>query len=192
MDTLKYALSTLAGLDEEDFNLSQDYWQPKEYKKGEYYNEYRNVCKYLGFIQEGVFRTYYVDSKTEEEKNVFFFSQHQIVVSFQSFIHQAPCNYYTQSMTDSKVLYIHIDNLKKLYQQSHKWERLGRLIAETAFSISMRRTESFLFQSPEERYLDLIKQHPEIFNNIPLYHLSSYLGIQGPSLSRIRKRISGK
>lgn len=192
MDTLKYALNNLAGLDEEDFNLSKDYWQPKDYKKGEYYNEYRNVCKYLGFIEQGVFRTYYVDVKTEEEKNVFFFSQHQIVVSFQSFIHQAPCNYYTQSMTDSKVLYIHIDNLKKLYQQSHKWERLGRLIAEMAFSISMRRTESFLFQSPEERYLDLIKQHPEIFNNIPLYHLSSYLGIQGPSLSRIRKRISGK
>lgn len=190
MDTLKYALNTLAGLDEEDFNLSKDYWQAKEYKKGEYYNEYRNVCKYLGFIQEGVFRTYYIDVKSEEEKNVFFFSQHQIVVSFQSFIHQAPCNYYTQSMTDSKVLYIHIDNLKKLYQQSHKWERLGRLIAETAFSISMRRTESFLFQSPEERYLDLIKQHPEIFNNIPLYHLSSYLGIQGPSLSRIRKRLA--
>ena len=192
MDTLKYALHALAGLNEEDFMLSKEYWQQKEYKKGEYYNEYRNVCKYLGFIQEGVFRTYYVDTKTAEEKNVFFFSQHQVVVSFQSFIHQAPCNYYTQSMTDSNVLYIHIDHLKKLYELSHKWERLGRLIAEMAFSVSMKRTESFLFQSPEERYLDLIKQHPHIFNTIPLYHLSSYLGIQGPSLSRIRKRISGK
>jgi hypothetical protein len=27
-------------------------------------------------------------------------------------------------------------------------------------------------------------------NAIPLYHISSYLGIQGPSLSRIRKRIA--
>ncbi|PBQ32522.1 Crp/Fnr family transcriptional regulator [Sphingobacteriaceae bacterium] len=192
METLKYALNTLADLNEDDFNLSKEYWQKKEYKKGDYYNEYRHVCKYLGFVEEGVFRTYYVDAKTELEKNVFFFSQHQVVVSFESFIHQSPCNYYTQSMTDSKVLYIHVDHLKKLYAQSHKWERLGRLIAEMAFSISMKRTESFLFQSPEERYLDLIKQHPEIFNNIPLYHLSSYLGIQGPSLSRIRKRISGK
>lgn len=191
-ETLAYFLNQIAGIGENDFLLAKDYWQPKDYKKGDYYNEYRHVCKYLGFIEEGVFRTYYVDSKTEEEKNVFFYSSKQIVVSYQSFIHQAPCNYYTQSMTDSKILYIHIDHLKKLYEQSHAWERFGRLIAEVAFSISMQRTESFLFQSPEERYLNLIKQHPEIFNNIPLYHLSSYLGIQGPSLSRIRKRLSKK
>ena len=192
MDTLTHALREIAGIDEEQFELSRTFWKEKEFKKGEYYNEYRNVCKYLGFITDGVFRTYYVDIKSEEEKNVFFFSKHQVVVSFQSFIAQAPCNYYTQSMTDSKVLYIHIDHLTALYKQSHQWERLGRMIAEMAFSISMKRTESFLFQSPEERYLDLIKQHPDIFNSVPLYHISSYLGIQGPSLSRIRKRIISK
>ena len=52
--------------------------------------------------------------------------------------------------------------------------------------------EGFVFKTPEERYLDLIENHPDIFNSIPLYHISSYLGIQGPSLSRIRKRIAMK
>jgi len=37
-----------------------------------------------------------------------------------------------------------------------------------------------------------VNHYPDIFNNIPLYHISSYLGIQGPSLSRIRKRLSDK
>ncbi len=188
---LQQALHSLAGMDEDHFLLSADHWQPKTFSKNEYYNEYKQVCKYLGFIIDGVFRTYYIDDKGEE-KNVFFFSQYQVVVSFQSFIAQAPCNYYTQSMTDSQVLYIHINHLQELYKKSHQWERLGRLIAEMAFSIAMRRTESFLFQTPEERYLQLMADHPAIFNSIPLYHISSYLGIQGPSLSRIRKRLSGK
>jgi len=52
--------------------------------------------------------------------------------------------------------------------------------------------ESFVFKTPEERYIELLKHNPDIFNNIPLYHISSYLGIRGPSLSRIRKRISLK
>lgn len=65
-------------------------------------------------------------------------------------------------------------------------------MAQEAFNISIERMEGFVFKTPEERYLDLIKNHPDIFNNIPLYHISSYLGIQGPSLSRIRKRLSGK
>lgn len=188
---LQQALGTLAGINEEHFAMSETFWLQKDFAKNEYYNEYRQVCKYLGFILNGVFRSYYIDDKGDE-KNVFFFSQHQVVVSFQSFISQSPCNYYTQSMTDSQVLYIHINHLQALYKQSHQWERLGRLIAEMAFSIAMRRTESFLFMTPEQRYLQLLADHPAIFNAIPLYHISSYLGIQGPSLSRIRKRISGR
>lgn len=192
IDLLQHAIKSFTGMDDVAFDLSRKHWQPQSFQKGEFYNEYRNVCKYLGFIIDGVFRTYYIDEKTGEEKNIFFFSKFQVVVAYKSFVTQTPCNYYTQSMTESNIYYIHINHLMELYKESHHWERFGRLIAETAFNMSMDRTESFLFQSPEERYLDLIKKHPDIFNAIPLYHISSYLGIQGPSLSRIRKRLTGK
>lgn len=185
-------LQAVAGMDKDHFDLSLDCWKLRSFSKNEYYNEYKQVCKHLGLILRGVFRSYYIDDKSMEEKNVFFFSQKQVVVSFQSFIDQAPCNYFTQCMTEAEVMYIHYDDLQQLYKRSHQWERLGRLIAELAFNISMRRTESFLFQSPEERYLNLVNDHPDIFNSIPLYHISSYLGIQGPSLSRIRKRLQGR
>ncbi len=71
-------------------------------------------------------------------------------------------------------------------------ERFGRLVAETAFNLAMNRAEEFMFRTPEQRYLELIQNHPDIFNNVPLYHIASYLGIQAPSLSRIRKRMVGK
>ncbi len=192
MDDLENIFASIANIDEDNFTLSVPMWQEKEYKKGEFYNEYRNVCKYLGVIKKGVFRTYYVDDKTGEEKNIYFYSDNQFVVAYKSFISQTPCNYYTQAMTDASIYYIHIEQLYKLYSQSHQWEHLGRLIAEMAFSIGNDRMESFLFRTPEERYVDLIKQHPDIFNAIPLYHIASYLGIQGPSLSRIRKRMIAK
>lgn len=179
----------LAGIGEADFMPSMDFWDIKRYEKGDYYNQHHQVCKHLGFIISGVFRTYYIDQKSGEEKNVFFYSKNQPVVSFQSFIHQLPCNYFTQAMTDAVVVTIHIDHLRTLYREVHSWERFGRILAEMAFSVSMQRTESFLFQTPEERYLDLIRIHPDIFQAVPLYHISSYLGIQGPSLSRIRKRL---
>jgi CRP-like cAMP-binding protein len=192
IDILKFALNQFAGLTVDDFEISTTFWQQRVYKKGEYYNQHKSVCKYLGFITSGVFRSYIIDEKTSEEKNVFLYSQNQFVVTFKSFINQIPCDYHTQAMTDASVIYINITDLLSLYRQSHKWETFGRLLAQEAFNVSIRRTESFIFQTPEERYLDLIKYHPDIFNNIPLYHISSYLGIQGPSLSRIRKRISGK
>lgn len=191
-DVLKYALNQFAGISEEDFELSSAFWQRKEYKKGDYYNRHGTVCKYMGFIISGVFRSYVIDVKTSGEKNMFLYSKHKFVVTFKSFMNQVPCDYHTQAMTDASVIYICITDLLYLYSQSHKWESFGRLLAQEAFNVAIERTESFVFKTPEERYLDLLKNHPDIFNSIPLYHISSYLGIQGPSLSRIRKRISGK
>ena len=192
LEFLKRSLNELASIDEDTFNLSKQFWQVREYKKGEFYNDFRQVCKHLGFVIEGVFRTYQLDPKSGEEKNVFFYTNNQIVVSYASFIHQVPCHFYTQSMVNSKVIYIHIDHLMELYKQSHAWERLGRLIAEQASTFAIVRTESLLFLTPEQRYLNLVSQHPDLLNSVPLYHISSYLGIQGPSLSRIRKRIAEK
>ena len=192
IEKLAAALEAFAGLKANDFQLSAPFWQTKIYQKGEFYNEHRNICKNLGFITKGVFRSYTIDEKTGEEKNVFLYSTNGFVVSFKSFINQIPCDYYTQAMTDSSVIFINIIDLQSLYQRSHQWEKFGRLLAQEAFNVTMTRIEGFMFKTPEERYLDLIQQHPDIFNSVPLYHISSYLGIQGPSLSRIRKRISGK
>jgi CRP-like cAMP-binding protein len=192
LEKLSYAISTFAGLSPEEFQLSVPFWKQRQYKKGEFYNEHKAICRLLGFIMDGTFRSYIIDNKTGEEKNVFLYSTNQFVVSFKSFINQLPCDYHTQAMTDASILCIGVDDLQALYKKSHAWERFGRLLAQEAFNIAMERSESFLFRTPEERYLDLVKQHPDIFNSIPLYHISSYLGIQGPSLSRIRKRLSGK
>ncbi|MDR6784381.1 CRP-like cAMP-binding protein [Pedobacter africanus] len=189
-DKLGLALQQFAGMSRQDFELSLPYWKIMDYKKGDFYNQQKSVCKYLGFVVEGVFRSYIIDAKTGEEKNIFLYSGNQFVVSFKSFIQQVPCDYHTTALTSARVVHIHIADLLRLYQQSHKWESFGRLLAQEAFNVAMARTESFLFQTPEERYLNLIKHHPDIFNAVPLYHISSYLGIQGPSLSRIRKRLS--
>lgn len=186
------ALSQFAGLSKEAFDLSEPLWQYHEYSKGEVFNKQRSVCQYMGFVLQGVFRSYIIDGKTGEEKNVFLYSANGFVVTFKSFINQIPCDYHTQAVTDAATMQLHITDLVKLYKQSHEWEKFGRLLAQAAFNVVMTRVEGFMFKTPEERYLDLVEQHPEIFNTVPLYHISSYLGIQGPSLSRIRKRILSK
>ncbi len=191
MVLLKNVLAQFAQLDEQDFLLSISSWKIKNYKKGEIYNPYGSVCKYLGFIVDGYFRAYMIDEKGDE-KNIFLFLPHQVVVTYKSFIHQIPCDYNTEALTEARAICISLSDLKSLYIRSHGWERFGRLVAEKAFDIANDRAESFLFKSAEERYLDLIRLQPEVVNHVPLYHISSYLGIAGPSLSRIRKRISSK
>lgn len=189
---LQLVLNGFSSMSENAFKLSEGVWQEKSFIKGELFNDYKNVCKELGLILYGTFRSYIIDPVSGEEKNVFFFSKGGFISAYKSFVNQIPCQFYTEALTDARILCINIKSLNDLYKQSHEWEHFGRLTAEFVASIVTQRVESFLLKSPEERYLDLIKAHPELCNEIPLYHISSYLGIQGPSLSRIRKRLAGK
>lgn len=47
---------------------------------------------------------------------------------------------------------------------------------------------SMIKDTPQERYEDLIRNHPEIIKRVPQHYIASYLGITPISLSRIRNR----
>jgi hypothetical protein len=190
LERLQKIVNDISGMSKEDFDLSIPYWQVKTYRKGEFYNEYKNVCRYLGFVLGGVFRIYKYHEHSGTEKNMLFFTDDQFMSSYKSFFNQSSCDYYTEAMIPSSVLYIHYDHLQLLYKLSPSWERFGRIFAESALNAVMNNTEGFLFKTPEDRYQELVKNHPNIFRSVPLYHIASYLGIEGPSLSRIRKRMA--
>ncbi len=69
-------------------------------------------------------------------------------------------------------------------------ERFGRLIAEAVLKFQQKRIESFLFDTAEARYLEFIKENPGLFNRVSLSHLSSYLGIERQTLTRIRQKLA--
>ncbi|SKB77700.1 Crp/Fnr family transcriptional regulator [Dyadobacter psychrophilus] len=182
-------LRNFASLTDNDIAAGQPFWKPRTIKKGDFFNMQSMVCTDLGLVVKGIFRIYYHDPKTDTDKNLFFFSENQFVVSFRSFISQKACWYYIEAMEDSEIVFISYKDLNSLYETNANWAKFGRLLAELFFAYAQTRTEEFVFFSHEERYLRLLEEHPNIVERIPAYHISSFLGITNPSLSRIRKRI---
>jgi len=80
IEILERNLNIFSGMSSEAFQLSTKYWQVKTYKKGDFYNDFHQVCKHLGFIMEGVFRTYYLDEKTANEKTFSFIPKNNCFV----------------------------------------------------------------------------------------------------------------
>jgi len=95
----------LSPISEVEMSLAIQYWRTKEIKKGDFFNRQTLVCKDLGIVIKGIFRVYYIDPHTQEEKNVFFFSEKQFIVSFRSFIYQYPCNYFIEALEDAENLH---------------------------------------------------------------------------------------
>ena len=52
---------------------------------------------------------------------------------------------------------------------------------------SEQRIYSFISMEAKERYLLIVKEHPELINNAKQEHIASYLGITPSSLSRIKR-----
>ena len=63
-------------------------------------------------------------------------------------------------------------------------------MAEAVLKSQQKRIESFLFETAEERYLNFVNDHADIFNRISLSQLSTYLGIERQSLTRIRQKLA--
>lgn len=189
---LEKVLYFFAGIDEQDFKLAENMFEKKLYKKGQNMNILDKKGGDLGYIEKGLLRSYYIEPNTGKEINLFFFQEQQFIFSFLMLNASGESNYYIEALEDCEVMQISRKDLNHLYNTSHKWERFGRLLAEEYYRGSNTRTESFIFQSPEERYLDLIENFPTIFQRTSLINISSYLGIESQSLSRIRNRLSKK
>ena len=187
--SLEQRLQAYAGLSAADLRLADGCWTHRSIAKNDFFNFRKSVCRHIGFIVSGLFRVYHVDPATALEHNIFFVPEDTFLVSLKSVLTQESCPYYVAALEDAELLVINSEQLQTLYTQSHGWERFGRLLAEQYFLLNQYKAESLLFRSAEQRYLDLLTQFPGITNRVALGHIASYLGIQGPSLSRIRARL---
>lgn len=148
--------------------------------------EYAKDCY---FIIKGCLRTYYI--KDGEERNTDFYFENQTIrpISYHT---KEPSQCYLSCIEDCVIAIGNEERNLKLVEQIPS---LSSLISQINESLLIQKTlefDNFKNHNPEERYLLLLKNKPELLNRIPLYHLATYLGITQISLSRIRNRILEK
>ncbi|HMM12614.1 MAG TPA: hypothetical protein PKE03_11020 [Bacteroidales bacterium] len=93
-------------------------------------------------------------------------------------------------MEDTRLVLLSYEDMQRSYAQIPAFEKYGRLVAEEILKMQQQRIESFVFQTAEERYLDFMKQYPDLYNRVSLSHLCSYLGIERQTLTRIRQKLA--
>lgn len=143
----------------------------------------------IGFVFQGLIRVFYIDNQGNEI-TVNFVQENRYATHYTAFITRTPGKYYFQCIEPIILVNLSYDHIQTGYDKFPDIERYGRLIAEEVLKFQQKRIESFLFDTAEQRYLDFIKENPDLFNRVSLSHLSSFLGMERQTLTRIRQKLA--
>jgi CRP-like cAMP-binding protein len=185
---IKKSIESIISLTDEELSTFCNAFEYKSIRKNEFFLKEGQVCDFIGLLTSGVL-IYYKNIENGDEVTTDFAFEGDWVNSVLSRLTNSPSVLNIKAIEDSEVLIIKQKDLNQLYFQITKIERLGRILTEQAFIKFVEQTVEFQTLTAKERYENLLKNHPSIFQKVQLYHIANYLGIAPKSLSRIRKEL---
>ena len=168
------------------WNTFQPYFIQKDVPAKTILLQEGQISRTMYFVEKGCLRTW-VNNDGKEITTQFFF-EGDSVSSIESFRTNKPslysiesleaCVLQTISQQDFQTALEELPELKQKMEE-HLFNRLFQ--AQQLFY-------SFLKNSPQQRYEELVERYPHIIRRVPQHYIASYLGITSVSLSRIRNR----
>lgn len=150
-----------------------------------------DVATKLFFVIRGCLRTYFIK---EDGKDITaqFFVEDQLVASFESAATGTPSRACIEAIEDSIIAAIPLKTLEKIRCRSAAMQEGFNRFLVNRLAYYMDHCASYILDNPEERYVKLLKDKPELVARLPKQYIASYLGITPVSLSRIRSRLKKK
>lgn len=182
--------SRISPLSKEESDAIAQSMQTKSFKKGDYLIREGQISTKTYFILEGCVREFILTDG--EEKTTNFFTEEHWAISLNTFTPQNPAKHNWVCMEDTTVVEGDEEQGQALFKRFPRFETISRTIMESAFAMQKEALASYYTDSPEQRYLKILKTRPDLIQRIPQYHLASYIGVKPESLSRIRKRIASE
>ena len=175
---------------DDDLERSFQYSDVRYFKKGEYILRIGDYCRFIGFLNSGlIVNTVLIEGK---EIACNFIFENCFFTYTEGITNNAPSHKNSIAHEDCEMLVLDKETLPLIFSINQKFETLfSQILAEEVRNL-LHNEESGRTQSVEKRYLQFIETFPDAFNRIPLKYIAGYLGIEPPSLSRVRKRLAGK
>jgi len=136
------------------------------------------------FIKKGIVRAY-MDA-LNGPVTFWFGTEGAPVLPMRSYVSDEKTYENIELLEDCELYEFAISALRLLYTKDVHLANWGRKLAEYELVKTEERLIAMQFKSAQDRYIDLINDHPEILLRAQLGHVASYLGMSQVSLSRIR------
>lgn len=171
---------------------SKDAWHTKSkvlhLKKSDVLVQQGERSDKIWFIGKGTLRAYYL----KDGKRIcdWFAFENEFISAITSFHTDQPSMHQIDVISDSILLETSRDSIGELCDEFHDFDRLGRLSTTETMLRLQQRIVSLQFETASQRLQNLLLIYPNIYLNLPLGDIASYLGITQETLSRLRAKES--
>lgn len=141
------------------------------------------------FVLKGCIRVYYIIDG--EEKTTAFYTEMDALTP-HCVISNTPSDYFISCVEDCIITVSNTAMEAAVNSKFPKFELLCRKLSEELLAKQRIDFDEFKTSSPEQRYLNLLQNRPDLIQRVPQHQLASFLGIKPQSLSRLRARILEK
>ncbi len=189
MRQLRKYLDKMGSVSDADWEFFISKLQQRSFPKKAHIINRGEVENHVSFIEKGIVRLYIPNENKDKEITFGFSFENEFISAYDSFLSRQPSKFSLQTLLPTKMWSINYEELQHVYKRTKIGNAIGRYYAERLFMIKSEREQALLLLSAEQRYRNLFLQRPNLFKEIPLKFLASYIGVTPQALSRIRKRI---
>ena len=161
----------------------------RQLRRKEYLLKPGETCKHLYFVHKGLLRCFYLETneKTGEDREVctWFMREKDTCVSVRSFYSQTPGKEFIQAVEPCELFYITYEDLEMIYRKYISFNFNGRVLTVKYLLEWTVQLENLRQLKAAQRFEELFRRDPELFQRVPQKYLASYLNILPTSLSRM-------
>lgn len=152
-----------------------------------------DISKKIYLIEKGCIRVWF--NNNGKDITFQFFFENSTVASIESFRKKIPSPVAIETIEPCTLWYIHKKDADRIINEITAIPALRDKFIDAIFDRTfnyMKHFFSFIKDTPQQRYLNLLKEKPQIVKRVPQHYIASYLGISTVHLSRIKNKLANK
>jgi CRP-like cAMP-binding protein len=183
-EKLREHIEKIVPLTDDEFAFVYSHFSIRSYKKREFLIQEGKSVKYSYFVVTGLLMLVYND-ESGKQHIVSFAMEDWWESDYLAYHTQTKATMSLQCLEDTDVFCLSLEDYQKVCAGLQKMEHFFLMKANAGHIGSQQRILSFLTSNAKERYEQLLKRYPSLFQRVPKTLLASYLGVSRETLSRL-------
>lgn len=149
------------------------------------------ISRQFFFIEKGCVRVCL--NKDGKDLTFQFFFENESVSSTESFRNDTPSIVAIETVEPCTLYVIGKTDMRRLLAEGMNDPEIQARLIDVLYERNiyyMKHCLSFIKDTPEQRYLHLLKENPQVIRRVPQRYIASYLGVTSVHLSRIKSKLA--